>query len=102
MAKLLSILGINPTRIGGQEAFARELSLQLAFHGWESALCFSGTPPQKVREYMSLPNVSLDVLDSLNQVRWAAINGFAGLLKRHRPKIVHLHYTGFLGPYPWL
>src|ERR1700709_745723 len=23
-------------------------------------------------------------------------------MRKHRPEILHLHYTGFLGPYPWI
>ena len=102
MPTLLSVFGINPFRIGGQEAFARELSLQLDQSGWKSVLCFAGAPMGHVREYLSLPNVVLEVLDRPEQVHRGSLAGLSKLLRLHRPKILHLYYTGFVGPYPWL
>ncbi len=33
---------------------------------------------------------------------WHAATGLARILRRHRPEILHLHFTGFLGVYPWV
>jgi len=99
---VLSIFGIEPFRIGGQEAFARELSAQLAEHGWKSVLCWAGEPPRAVRSYLELPNVTLEVLDTPEVANWEKLRALARIMRRHRPAIVHLYYTGFLGPYPWL
>ena len=53
---VLSVIGVVPTRIGGTEVFARELSLQLGQHGWESVLCFAKEPSEKVRRFLDQPN----------------------------------------------
>ncbi len=99
---VLSVFGISPTKIGGQEAFARELSAQLDDRGWRSVLCFEDVPPDPVRSYLSLPNVSLEVLERPEQAGLRAVRRLGAIIRRHRPDIVHLYYTGFLGPYPWL
>ena len=59
---VISVFGIEPARIGGAEAYARELSLQLERRGWRSVLCFLKEPPEPVRAYLQLPNVRIEVL----------------------------------------
>lgn len=100
--RVLSIFGINPFRVGSNEAFARELSLQLAGHKWDSVLCFLAKPPQAVRGFLRLPNVSLDILERPCEWDWSSATGFISLLRRWRPAIVHFHYTGFVSWHPWL
>ena len=99
---VLSVFGISPTKIGGQEAFARELSAQLNDLGWRSILCFEQVPPEPVATYLSLPNVSLEVLARPEEAGLRAVLRLGSIIRRHRPDILHLYYTGFLGPYPWL
>jgi glycosyltransferase involved in cell wall biosynthesis len=99
---VLSLFGIIPKKMGSQEAFARELSLQLAERGWRSVLCFDRTPPEAVARHFALPNVCLEVIEAPERVRWRPLKQFVAILRRHRPDVVHLHYVGFLGLYPWL
>jgi len=100
--KVLSVFGVEPIRIGGTETFARELSSQLRQHGWESVLCFEAEPPADVRQFLAADNVSLEVLKNVIDLNWPAARGLRQLLKKHRPDILHLHFTGFVGIYPWL
>jgi glycosyltransferase involved in cell wall biosynthesis len=102
MGTVLSLFGVIPNKLGSQEAFARELSLQLAEHGWRSVLCFESTPPEAVGDYLGLPSVSLETLESPERMRWQTLRSFLGILRRHRPDILHLHYVGLLGFYPML
>ena len=102
MKTLLSIFGIEPARIGGAEAYARELSLQLGEQGWQSVLCFLKEPPEAVRAYLQLPNVRIEVIEDSWRTRRSAIIAVWRILRRYRPEILHLHFTGFIGPYPWL
>ncbi len=102
MKTVLSVVGIRPFRIGGQEVFIRELSSQLGARGWKSVACFAGDPTDVVREYLSLPNVTLAVIEAPEKPRWHNLKRFVDLVRAHRPQVVHLHYTGFLSPYPWL
>jgi glycosyltransferase involved in cell wall biosynthesis len=102
MPTVVSVFGVEPIRIGGTETFARELSSQLNEHGWESVLCFLAKPPEDVGRFLNLPNVSLEVLEDSIDLSWKSTRGLAGILRRYRPEILHLHFTGFLGIYPWV
>lgn len=102
MQTVVSVFGVKPFRIGGTETFARELSLQLQARGWKSILCFLKEPPEDVRRFLQLPNVSLEVLENSTDLNWGASLALARIIRRHKPQILHLHFTGFLGVYPWL
>jgi glycosyltransferase involved in cell wall biosynthesis len=99
---VVSVFGVEPIRIGGTETFARELSSQLDQNGWKSVLCFLSEPPESVGRFLQLPNVSLEVLEDSINLSWKATRDLAELVRRHRPQILHLHFTGFLGVYPWV
>ncbi len=99
---VLSLFDIDPFRIGGTEAFARELSSQLDQLGWESVLCFTAQPPEPVRQYLQMANVHLDVLKNPSRFAWQPVRDFVRILRRYRPRIVHLNYTPLASPYPWI
>jgi glycosyltransferase involved in cell wall biosynthesis len=99
---VVSVFGIEPARIGGAEAYARELSIQLGNHGWNSVLCFLKEPPEAVRSYLQLPNVRIEVIEDSWRAKFRAVLTLRQILRRYRPQILHLHFTGFIGPYPWL
>jgi len=102
MPTLVSVFGVEPFRIGGTEAFARELSRQLAEVGWKSVLCFQSAPPEDVRAFLDLPNTSLEVVGDTSSYNATARSALSRVFKQHKPDIVHFHFTGFLGIYPWL
>jgi glycosyltransferase involved in cell wall biosynthesis len=99
---VLSVFGVEPRRIGGAEMYARELSIQLAEHGWSSVLCFGSEPPEQVRRYLALPNVTLETVKNSWQNGSQPTRDLAGVLRRHRPAILHMSFTAFLSPFPWL
>jgi glycosyltransferase involved in cell wall biosynthesis len=99
---VLSVISVSPKRIGGAEAYARELSLQLDQRGFDSVLCFERLPAGRVLEYLTLPNVRFDVLDDRSSMHWRGSIPFARLLLRYRPRIVHLSFTHALSIYPWI
>lgn len=100
--RVLSVFGIDPFRIGSNEAFARELSRQLSRHGWESILCFLAEPPDAVCHFLQAPNVSFEVLERPWEINWNAARGLLRVLRRWRPEIVHSHFTGLVSLCPWL
>jgi len=102
MGNLLSVFGIEPRRIGGTEAFARELSLQLGERGWTSTLCFLSEPAEEVRKFLDLPNIRYEVYANASDGGFKTGMNLARIIRRHRPEILHLHYLGFLSPYPWI
>jgi glycosyltransferase involved in cell wall biosynthesis len=99
---VVSVLAVKPFRVGGGEALAREISVQLAARGWKHVVCFLSSPSDPVREYLSLPNVSTEVLPDAWKLAWKPTQGLARILARYRPEILHLQFTGFISPYPWL
>lgn len=102
MQTVVSVFGVRPFRIGGTETFARELSRQLGERNWRSVLCFLEEPTPEVREFLNLPNVSIEVLADATHLSLAAAWNLRKIIRRHSPKVLHLHFTGFLGPYVWL
>ena len=102
MPTVVSVFGVEPFRIGGTETFARELSSQLAQHDWQSVLCFQSSPPENVLDFLERENVTIELLPDSPSLSLKALRDFVRVLRRYRPEIVHLHFTGFLGLYPWL
>jgi glycosyltransferase involved in cell wall biosynthesis len=100
--RVVSVFGVNPTRIGGGEVFARALSSRLAARGWESVLCYQSLPEGDVRRFLELPNVTFDVLKDAWKFAARPAGDLAAILKRHPADILHLYFTGFLSPYPWV
>jgi glycosyltransferase involved in cell wall biosynthesis len=100
--RVVSVFGVNPSRIGGGEVFARALSSRLAGQGWESVLCYESLPEGEVRRFLELPNVTFDVLKNAWKFAARPAGDLAAILKRHPADILHLYFTGFLSPYPWV
>ncbi|MEN3329560.1 MAG: L-malate glycosyltransferase [Acidobacteriota bacterium] len=101
MNTVVSVFGVEPRRIGGNENFARELSLQLGQHGWRSVLCFLTEPSADVLEYLSLPNVTIEILEDSWRPSLPATKKLIGILRKYRPEILHLHFVGFLNLFSW-
>lgn len=99
---LLSIFGFDPKRLGACEIFIRELSAGLHERGWNHVVCLAGSPPENVRSYLTLANVRLEVFEAPWSVNWKSVRRLNELLRLYRPRIMHLNFVGFLGPYPWL
>jgi glycosyltransferase involved in cell wall biosynthesis len=99
---VLSVIGVDPIRIGAAEIWFRELSRQLEHQGWRSVLCFAEEPAPNIRRFLEGPNVTIDVLRDSWELKWRPTINFHRLLVRYRPNIVHCHHTGFLSLFPWL
>ena len=102
MPTVVSVFGVKPFRIGGTETFARELSVQLEEHGFNSVVCFLTEPTEDVLHFLTLPNVSIEVLANSTNPGWSAIKRLAQIICRYKPQVLHLHFIGFLGAFPWL
>jgi glycosyltransferase involved in cell wall biosynthesis len=99
---VVSVFGFDPYRIGAGEIFARELSEQLAARGWNSVLCFLKQPSEPVRRFLDLPNVSIEIIEDSWQLSAKATVRLWAVLRKYRPRVLHLHFTGFLSAYPWI
>ncbi len=96
------VFGIDPLRIGSAEALARELALQITARGWKCVLCFLRYPDDPVRSFLQLPNVSLEVIEDSSRLAWKPTKALARILRKYRPRVLHLNYTGMLSTYPWV
>src|ERR1035438_2305894 len=99
---IVSVFGANPRRIGGGEVFARALSERLAARNWQSVLVYQTLPEGDVRRFLELPNVTFDTLPDAWRFAAKPAAGLGAILKRHPADILHLYFTGFLSPYPWV
>jgi len=99
---VVAVFGFDPHRIGASEIFARELSAQLGACGWKCVLCFLKAPPEPVRRFLELPNVSIEVFEDSWKLNAKTTARMLSILWRHRPRILHLNFVGFLSVYPWL
>jgi glycosyltransferase involved in cell wall biosynthesis len=99
---VLSAFVVDPKRIGGVEMFCRELSIQLDSRGWNNVLCFTAEPPDNVRRHLTLPNVSIEVDSTFGRRDWGSTHEFSRVLSKHRPRILHLHFTPHVSQYAWL
>lgn len=102
MPTIVSVFGVQPLRIGGTETFARELSRQVGEAGWQSVLCFETEPPDLVKEFLTASNVRLEAVEKLTTANFRSLLSLRRLLQVYRPDILHFHFMGFLGLYPWL
>jgi glycosyltransferase involved in cell wall biosynthesis len=96
------LFGVQPLRIGGLEIYAQELSRQLGERGHESILCYESQPKGDVRRFLDLPNVRFEDAQDVWKFDLPRVRQMAALLRRTRPGILHLHFTGFLSPNPWV
>lgn len=102
MDAVLSLLGLSPRYVGGSESYLRELSKQLGERGWRSIICFLNEPPELVRDYLTLQNVSIEVIRNAVEPNSQALSDLTRILRRHKPRIFHMQLVGFLGFYPWV
>jgi glycosyltransferase involved in cell wall biosynthesis len=89
-------------RIGGVEIHTRELATRLGQRGWHVILCYLQEPTPDVREYLSLPNVSFDVIPDAAGNSWRASRDLLRIVRHHKPTVLHLQFTPFLSLHPWL
>jgi glycosyltransferase involved in cell wall biosynthesis len=99
---VMCILSAVPTRIGGVEMFARELSSQLASAGWRCVICFRREPVESVRRFFEMSGTTIEVVPDTGDLNWTSCRHAARLLRRYRPDVLHLNFAGLISPYPWL
>src|SRR5690349_6877540 len=101
MPTVVSVFGVEPSRIGGTDTFAGELSKQLAERGWNSVLCFDTQPTPEVAQFLAMPNVRVEVLGNKAH-DGSPTKELRRVLRTYRPEILHLHFMGFVSLLPWL
>lgn len=82
--------------------FARELSVQLAGHGWNSVLCFPQEPAPVVRQFLDLPNIEIEVIPTMWKESLETFWRLSAVLRRHRPQVAHFSFVNPVSFYPWV
>lgn len=102
MGTVLSVFGLWPRYIGGSENYLRELTRHLQQSSWRSVACFVQAPTPEAREYLAAAGIEIEVLERADAPNFSTLKDFIRIVRRHRPAIIHLHYLGFVGFYPWV
>jgi glycosyltransferase involved in cell wall biosynthesis len=89
-------------RFGVAERLARETAVRLGAVGWRTVLCFDREPTGEVLERLGVPRTSLDTFPDAARQGWRGVRNMIRLLRRYRPRVLHLQFTPFLSAYPWL
>jgi glycosyltransferase involved in cell wall biosynthesis len=76
--------------------------VQLGSKGWKSVLCFPTQPSDEVAEFLQLPNLVIEVVESPTNLDVKATRDLITILRHYRPEILHLHFIGFVGLLPWV
>ena len=100
--RLLYIIGIKPTKIGGIEIFVRELGLQMARRNCDLVLCFEASPSEQVTEFLRSENIFFEVLENQGTFSLGQLVRLAGIIRKHRPRVMLYAFNGILRAYPWL
>lgn len=99
---VLSIINQHPVKIGGVEMYLRELSLQLEPLGWRSVVYLRSPMRPLVRDYLTHPNLDVVIDPPMFETRVRRHLSFEHALRRHRPAIVHLQFSGIPRLFPWM
>lgn len=99
---LVFIIGIQPTKVGGIEIFAREFARQLTDAGWTLVLCFESMPTGVVREYLTVPNVILREVRHQERPSIDVAINVLRVLREFRPEVLIYAFNGVLRLFPWL
>jgi glycosyltransferase involved in cell wall biosynthesis len=99
---IVLVIGMNTRRVGGVEVHTRELVSRLALQGWQAVLCFHQPPAPEVRKYLSLPNVTWEEMPDAWRNSLRASRDLLRIVRRHQPRLLHLQFTPFLSPLPWI
>jgi glycosyltransferase involved in cell wall biosynthesis len=100
--RLLFVMAMIPTKIGGLEQFLRALTVRLDAAGWDTILCFDGVISAEFQQYFDLPFVTLEVVHGQEGIGLGARRQLWSLLRRHRPQIFVYAFNSVLRIFPWI
>ena len=100
--KLMYVLALAPSKIGGIEKFLRYFAEALDRAGWDAILCFEGQIAPEFRAYIAKPGVTLEVLPHQGELGLACAGALWTLLRKHRPAVFVYAFHGVMRVFPWL
>ncbi len=90
--RVMSVLNLRPRKLGSFEEYTIALSRSLAQQGGQSILVFKDSPPESLRPLYTDSGAILEVKPFEPFGRVSA-SDLIGLVRRHRPHVVHLHFV---------
>lgn len=93
--KVMSVLDLEPRKLGGFEEYTIALSRSLTAQGGESVLVFNGLPPDSLRPHYLDAGSVLETKPFAPFSR-ASAGALGSLIRRHRPQVVHFHFVNLL------
>ncbi len=99
---VVAVFGVDPFRIGGVEVFTRELARQLEARDAKLVAVFSRLPHGNVAQFLRAPNLIIEAIPQLESCMTASIASLAAVLRRHKPRVVHMQFVSFVSAVPWL
>jgi len=100
--KLMFVLGLQPTKIGGIEKYLRYFVTTLNAAGWDTVLCFDGPITQEYRDYFCGPFVTIERLDNQYGLGFACAGELWRLLRKHKPHTFVYAFHSVMRCFPWL
>lgn len=100
--RLMFVLGLAPTKIGGIERFLHYFVAGLDAAGWDTVLCFDGEISDDFREYIAAPSVTIEQLAGQGNLGFACAGTLWKLLRKYKPEVFVYAFNGVLRCFPWL
>jgi phosphatidylinositol alpha-1,6-mannosyltransferase len=101
-AVVVAVFGVDPFRIGGVETYTRELARQLEARRAHLVAVFSKKPSGAVAEFLRAPNLTVEEIPRLEDRPVESVPAVAAILRRYRPRVLHLQFVDFVGALPWM
>ena len=100
--KLMFVLGLAPTKIGGIEKFLGGFVLAMDRAGWDTVLCFDGPVGEVFRGSVDYPFCTIEALPKQGDLGFAAAGTLWKLLRKHHPQRFLYAFHGIMRCFPWL
>jgi glycosyltransferase involved in cell wall biosynthesis len=98
--RLMFVIGMRSTKIGGMEKFLRLLAVEMGAAGWETVLCFDGEPSAQLKEYLQLPFLTLESVAEQDGLGVGAAKDLWRLLRKHRPQVFAYAFNSVMRVFP--
>src|SRR5262249_36733731 len=92
---VMSVLDLRPRKLGSFEQYSISLSRALSTQGARSILVFSEPPPAALLPRYLDTGATVETKPFVPFGRQSAL-ALQGLLERHSPDVVHLHFTNIV------
>ena len=93
--KVMSVINLEPRKLGSFEEYTLQLSQYLTQQGGQSILVFNEFPPESLQPYYTNVGAVLETkpFEAFGSNSACALNT---LLRKYQPDVVHLHFVNML------